>query len=201
MINLDTIKQYRPGSIIFDSTIELTPASVMILIHRTRNTVLFIERSNTVKTHRGQVGLPGGSIEKSESPLEAAYRETREEIGLEQNAIEVVGEIDALQTNTDYLVYPFIGLWETDERLVKDEREVSDIFEVDLEFLLDHTNCRRESWSLNGFFMNMFFWEYNGHTIWGVTGLILATFFRIIKGKELIELTPLSESREKDLMH
>ena len=82
MIDLEKVRRCKPREILFDSRPNLTPAAVMILAHRARGDVVFIVRSNSVRTHRGQIGLPGGVVEEGESPLEAAFRETHEEIGL-----------------------------------------------------------------------------------------------------------------------
>ena len=200
MIDLENVRRYRPGTIIFVPGIKLTPAAVMMLVHRGRDTVLFIVRSASVRKHRGQVGLPGGRVEGSETPIEAAYRETREEIGLGRGVIEVVGEIDRLQTNTGYLVHSFVCLWEEDGPLVPDEREVSDIFEVPYEFLLDPENIRLEIWRRYCITKEMYFWEYEGRTIWGVTGDILASLYRVMRGENLADVLSPSPSRMREFI-
>ena len=192
---LKNIEGYTPSDLIYNPDKKLTPAAVMILIHRRSQEVLFIVRSEHVGKHRGQIGLPGGKVESSETPLEAGLRESREEIGLRPDSIEVIGPIDRLQTITDFLVHPFVALWEQEEPLVLDKREINATFSVPLEFLLNPANIRREYWERNLEGRDVFFWQFHEHMIWGVTGDILESLYRVIKGESLKDILDLSPSR------
>lgn len=46
----------------------------------------------------GHVSFPGGRVELDETPLQAAVRETREEIGLDLEGAELLGPLDHLRT-------------------------------------------------------------------------------------------------------
>jgi len=65
-----------------------------------RATLLFVVQDGRILLIRKKRGLgagkingPGGRIEPGESPLEAAVRETREELGIEAHAPELRGEL------------------------------------------------------------------------------------------------------------
>lgn len=58
--------------------------------------MLFQVRTGKVKTHKGQVSFPGGHIEAGETAVEAALRETREEIGPAIGPIRVLGQCQQL---------------------------------------------------------------------------------------------------------
>lgn len=167
-------------------------------VHKTRKTMLFIRRSDDIRTHSGQVGLPGGKIEESEEPFEAALREGNEELGLERAGISLVGKIDRMQTITNFLIHPFVCLWQQDQPLQPDGTEVTEFFEVPIEFLLEPKNCRIEVWKRHERTLPVYFWEHSGQTIWGVTGALLARFFFVCTGEELSARVPPSASRQED---
>ena len=46
-------------------------------------TVILTRRADTLRSHTGQVALPGGRCDPGETPWTTALREAREEIGLD----------------------------------------------------------------------------------------------------------------------
>ncbi|CAN0333722.1 unnamed protein product, partial [Ectocarpus sp. 4 AP-2014] len=58
--------------------------------------LLFTVRSRKVSTHKGEVSFPGGHLEHGEDAIEAALRETREEIGDSLGRIDVLGTCQTL---------------------------------------------------------------------------------------------------------
>ena len=73
--------------------------------------LLFTQRTFTLKDHRGQISFPGG-VRDPEDPdlLTTALRETREEIGLDPRAVELLGALAPVATMTGYRITPFLGL-------------------------------------------------------------------------------------------
>jgi 8-oxo-dGTP pyrophosphatase MutT (NUDIX family) len=61
--------------------------------------------------HGGQLAFPGGKQEpRDDSLLETALRETEEEIGLAREDVEIVAELEAVDTRTTgYRVHPFLA--------------------------------------------------------------------------------------------
>lgn len=61
--------------------------------------------------HGGQIGLPGGRPEPGDRDfLATALREAEEEVGLPPERVDVLAELDPLETReTGFRVYPFLG--------------------------------------------------------------------------------------------
>lgn len=75
--------------------------------------ILMTKRVAKMNRHAGQWALPGGRIDAGETPLEAAIRETDEEIGLDINAGALMGQLDDCITRSGYMVRPFV-FWAED---------------------------------------------------------------------------------------
>jgi 8-oxo-dGTP pyrophosphatase MutT (NUDIX family) len=136
--------------------------------------VLFTQRSDEVVFHRGQVCFPGGTREPSDRTLlQTALRESEEEVGLQAEDVEILGELDDIPTFTsNYVISPFVALISHPRSLRTNDREVRGTFCVPLSFLMDEANFKRDSYS----------YEYDGHIIWGATARIVRQFTDLLKG-------------------
>ncbi|MES1195703.1 MAG: CoA pyrophosphatase [Steroidobacter sp.] len=117
-----------------------TPAAVLVPIvqHERELTVLFTERASHLKHHAGQISFPGGRIEvRDEGPLQAALRETEEEIGLSREFVQVMGYLPPHLIFTGYCVTPVVALVQPGFDLQIDMGEVAEVFEVPLRYLID----------------------------------------------------------------
>jgi 8-oxo-dGTP pyrophosphatase MutT (NUDIX family) len=92
----------------------LTPSAVLVPVFRDTEGELRIVlvRRAPGGPHGGQLGLPGGRCEPDDgSLLETALRETEEEIGLPPEDVEIIAELDPLETRTSgFLVHPFLAV-------------------------------------------------------------------------------------------
>ncbi|MER3454696.1 MAG: hypothetical protein C4318_06000 [Acidimicrobiia bacterium] len=139
--------------------------------------VLLVKRSDKVSLHKGEICFPGGSLEESDSgALEAALRETQEEIGLSRENIEILGRLPAgLTAVTSYLVIPFVGVipFEPD-KVTPQPSEVADVMWVSISELVRDGSYRTEPRRLHGIEKAMHFFDLaNGETVWGLTARIL----------------------------
>ena len=159
------------------------PAAVLLgLIERPAGlTMLFTERSPDLKDHPGQVSFPGGRIETGDDgPVAAAIREAGEEVGMERRQISVAGCLDDLLTVTGFLVTPVVAFVDSACRPVADGREVAEVFEVPLQYLLDERNIRSIHRERLGTRIRVYEIDYEGHRIWGATASILVQFLSVI---------------------
>lgn len=165
------------------------PAAVLMgIVDRTSGpTMLLTQRSSRLRRHSGQVAFPGGRRDDSdESLIQTALREAYEEVGLEPDLVEVLGELPAYVTGTRYCVTPVVALLDPDVRIVAQPDEVESVFEVPLEFLMDPRNHeRRHLISPDGDrqFISMP-WRAPGdnreYFIWGATAALLRNLYRML---------------------
>ena len=157
-------------------TENLTEAAVLIPIVERKNglKVILTKRSNNLKQHPGQVSFPGGKSEKTDKSLVAtALRETREEIGINNKNVEILGQLSKHVTITGFKITPFIGKIRTGFSTKIQTSEVSEIFEVPLSYLSNPKNFRVETVKWKG--KKRFFYSipYGPYYIWGATARIL----------------------------
>jgi len=159
----------------------VTAAAVLvpIIAHADGLTVLFTQRTASLRNHSGQVSFPGGRAEPTDPSIEfTALREAAEEIGLQAERVEVLARLPEYFTRTGFRVTPVVGLIQPPLELVPDAREVDEVFEVPLDFILDAANHQRATRELNGRTVGYYVIEHHGRTIWGATAGMLVNLYR-----------------------
>jgi 8-oxo-dGTP pyrophosphatase MutT (NUDIX family) len=145
--------------------------------------VLFTQRTAHLKAHSGQVSFPGGRAEPGDATRElTALRESQEEIGLRPERVEILARLPDYITRTGYQVTPIVGLLTPPLELVPDPREVQEVFEVPLAFLLDSRNHRRQTRELNGRTVGFYEMQFEERIIWGATAGMLINLYRQLGG-------------------
>lgn len=157
---------------------ELIPAAVLfpIVLRDEGPSVLLTQRTEDLKDHPGQISFPGGRVEPEDaSPAHTALREAAEEIGLAAAPIEIVGYLPEYRTGTGYRITPVVALVRPPFELRPDPREVAEVFEVPLAFLLDTANHQRHSQHYRGRLRHYFAMPYGSYFIWGATAGIIVS--------------------------
>jgi 8-oxo-dGTP pyrophosphatase MutT (NUDIX family) len=147
------------------------PAAVLVpVVLRETLTVMLTERSHDMPSHPGQVSFPGGKVEACDtSPVECALREVQEEIGIAAAFIEPLGYLDSYRTGTGFQINPVVAFVRPGFTLKLDPREVLDVFEVPLAFLMDAANHKKQSREWRGRERWFYAMPYEGRYIWGAT--------------------------------
>lgn len=142
--------------------------------------VLLIEKAGHLRRHAGEVALPGGRLEPGDrSPADAALREAEEEVALPPERVEIIGELDSAVSKHGLLVTPVVALIPSRLELHPDPEEVAEIFHWPLTELAADRRVRTDRISRSGRTLVMPSWEWEGHTIWGLTALLLAQFANV----------------------
>jgi 8-oxo-dGTP pyrophosphatase MutT (NUDIX family) len=139
--------------------------------------VLLTLRASDLRAHSGEVAFPGGKIDAGESPREAALREAREEIGLEDRFVEPLGWLDPYFTGTGFHVAPLVALVESSFALTVNKLEVDEVFEAPFAFLMDAANHRLEEREWHGRRRRFYAMPHEGRYIWGTTAGILRNLY------------------------
>ena len=162
------------------STYETTAAAVLIAITDAVDPAMILTtRPNTMRRHAGQVAFPGGRVDQNDADIvAAALREAEEEIGLPRDLPDVVGTVDLYRTVTHYTITPVLAVIPHGLPLVANPDEVSDIFEVPLNFLMNPTNHRLKAVNWNGRDRHIFEMHWGGHRIWGATAAMIVNLSR-----------------------
>lgn len=157
------------------------PAAVLIpVVDRPEPTVLLTQRTE-LPSHPGQIAFPGGKIEPLDvTPADAALREAEEEIGLSRASIEPIGYLDLYLTFSGYRILPTVARVRPPYRLVINEAEVADAFEVPLAFLMDAQNHALHSRDWKGVTRKYYAMPFGERYIWGVTAGILRNLYERI---------------------
>jgi 8-oxo-dGTP pyrophosphatase MutT (NUDIX family) len=144
--------------------------------------ILFIKRTNTVKTHKGQISFPGGVRDKEDKTLQdTALRESVEEIGLRAEDVKVLGELDdEITTTSNFIVTPFVGLAPYPYRFTLNKAEVDRLISVPIAALLDKGCLKPNIEILDGNKIDSFAYHYRGNVIWGATARILNKLLDLI---------------------
>ncbi|MBK7657651.1 MAG: CoA pyrophosphatase [Betaproteobacteria bacterium] len=178
LLTADDIEKQREAA----SNPSLTQAAVLLLVVNRAGgpAVVFTQPTADLADHAGQISFPGGRAQADESPERTALREAQEEVGIDPGAVEVLGELPDYHTSTGYRVRPVVGWAEPPVAYSPDPREVADVFEVPLAFLLDEANHRHESAFYRGRLRKYWAMPWRGRFIWGATAGMLVTFQRIV---------------------
>jgi 8-oxo-dGTP pyrophosphatase MutT (NUDIX family) len=162
------------------------PAAVLVpVVNRPQGLQLLLtQRSETLPDHPGQISFPGGRLDPGDADhAAAALRETREEIGLAQDRVRVLGQLSPYQTVSGYEVRPIVGWVEPPFVVVPDPIEVADVFEVPLDFILDPANHKRNFRMIGERRRDYWAIPWSTRYIWGATAAMLLILHRTLCGE------------------
>ncbi len=165
-------------------------AGVLLLMYDAagQTHLLFTKRTELVEHHKGEISFPGGSREPSDSDLyQTALRETFEEIGILPEDVERVGQLDDIVSRgSNFVISPFVGFLKAAEpyHYRHADHEVDEILEVPLAHLLDLANGGREIRNLDGQEVEIVFYRFGRHVIWGATARMLSQLLGLLSAAQ-----------------
>ena len=188
----DALAGYRPARVKVGGA---RAAAVLIpVLQEPEPAVLFTVRTDTVRSHKGQISFPGGSIDDDDASAEAAaLREAHEEIGLPPEAVDVLGELDTTPTFVSgFVISPFVGLLRGRPALRPNPAEVAEVLEVPLADLNDEIRAE-PGFAHAGRTYPTEAWIWRDYVIWGVTARLIRLFLGVLADSGLV--SPPSETK------
>jgi 8-oxo-dGTP pyrophosphatase MutT (NUDIX family) len=151
----------------------LKPAAVLIAVTHDGRLIL-TKRAAHLKHHAGQIAFAGGRKDDTDRDLtHTALREANEEIGLDPNVVDVLGELPCHETVTNYTVTPIVAMVPSGLLFTPEPGEVSEVFTVPLSHVLVVQNYRIEGRRWRGNRRYFYTSPYGPYYIWGATARIL----------------------------
>ena len=175
----------RPDRPAAPSEPEYERAAVFVLLaDRKQTNLLLIRRAQRGDPWSGQIAFPGGHIDRGDAgTLQAAYRETHEEVGIEAGAITCLGELGHFQTNNTAVdLHVFVGVWDGAKPLRIDPVEVDQAIEVPLRSLVEEHERRGFRARSVEHLGETLVYPLGDTTIWGVTARIIHYLLELIGG-------------------
>ena len=129
--------------------------------------IVLTKRPDTMPTHAGHLAFPGGRPHAEDrGPVDTALREAHEEVGIEPDAVEVLGFLPSVHTvEFSLLVVPVVGRLPGVPELRPSPREVDRVYTPALEDLADDARWRFELWRGR----RVWFYEIEDDVLWGAT--------------------------------
>ena len=190
------LAQRKPGSM--DGR---PPCAVLVPLvrHNGEDCLLFELRAASLHWQPGEVCFPGGRMEPEETALECALRETREELGLSADHMELIGPMDYTMHASGFPVFPYLVRlqpgWEDILQLNADE--VAEVFTIPLSYLRYNrpktVRVERSYHTIDGLpeedrvliecpprleSSPVLFWDYEDKLLWGMTARITEWLIR-----------------------
>jgi 8-oxo-dGTP pyrophosphatase MutT (NUDIX family) len=164
-------------------------AAVLILLYPFQGSIytILMQRPDYAGVHSGQISFPGGKKEPvDKNDIQTALREANEEVGVDPETINVIGTLTPLFIPvSNMIVTPVVG-WTNERPDFKHQPgEVDFLIETDIRKFLDPLILKIKPFELRGEKINVKYFDYEGHVIWGATAMILHELLTIIRAIEI----------------
>jgi len=164
----ERLRDYQPNPDRIDAAVLMpvtdAPAPELILTRR----------ASHMTSHAGEVAFPGGRRDPGDATVVAtALRESREEIGLAEHTVEILGSLDVFTSRLGLRVQPIVGMVPADAPLLLNPDEIESVFRVPLEFFLTQRPAYTHNVRFMGQEVTVPSFNYQDYVIWGLTAFMI----------------------------
>jgi 8-oxo-dGTP pyrophosphatase MutT (NUDIX family) len=160
-------------------------ASVLILLFPYKGSVftVFMQRPDYNGVHGGQISFPGGKQEPSDkNAIQTAVREAQEETGINPDEITVLGTLTPLFIPVSNILVTPVVAWINKKPLFSHQvDEVEFLFDADIKRFYDRDIVKTKPVKLGSEILEVKYYDYEGHMIWGATAMILHELLALLR--------------------
>ncbi len=160
-------------------------SSVLCLIYpdeQGQSKLAFILRKKNNGNHSGQIAFPGGKKEEQDrDDYDTALREAKEEVGIDPGKVEPIKKLSRIFIPiSNYKVNAFLAITKEKPEFVKQEEEVEEILELDLEdfIKLPRIEIKKKYFDKE---YSLYAFQSGKWIIWGATAMILSEIVEVLK--------------------
>lgn len=142
-MNIDRFNEIK-GCFSFDGGVhgkeEYFNSVVLVLIMPVNGEYHFVfQKRNANIRQGGEISFPGGKVdEEDETLMKVALRETKEEMGIAEDKIEIIGRLNTMITPAGVMVDAFVGIADiTTEDIRINKTEVESFFTVPVSYFMN----------------------------------------------------------------
>ena len=144
--------------------------------------IVLTRRTDSVDTHRGQISLPGGSMDPGEDAIATALREAHEELAVDPARVQVLGQLSPLYIPpSGFCIFPVVAYTPERPAFAASPLEVAEVLEAPLDHLLDPATRQEEIWPIRGENVRVPFYTIGHHKVWGATAMVLCELLTLAR--------------------
>lgn len=138
--------------------------------------IVLTRRTDSLRGHSGQISFPGGRRDaQDESFTATALRETCEELGICDPAMQIIGMLSPIYIPpSNFEVHPIVAALPERPVFAPNPHEVAEVFTLPLAALLDSSIKASENREIQGMRLQIPFYNVDGHKVWGATAVMLS---------------------------
>jgi 8-oxo-dGTP pyrophosphatase MutT (NUDIX family) len=174
---------YRNKRIDINKVSGYKKSAVCLLLYEKEGEIKFIliRRPSTHRHHAGQIALPGGSCDASETFEQTALRELHEEVGIRITDAHILGRLSPLYIPvSNFYIQPVIA-WLDHAPAYHFSTEVEEVIEFSLQGLLDDSIISETEVVTGGSLkIKTPYFNVQGHVLWGATAMLLSEVKQIL---------------------
>ena len=173
----------RPGWRPAEFPPDARQAAVLLLLYPVDSTthLALTLRTAHLPNHGGQISLPGGTVKPGETIEMTALREAAEEIGVDADAVTLLGRLTPLHIPVSgFILFPVVAFAPFRPTFHPAAGEVARVLDVPLGRLCDAAAVHMRVERHDGREYEVPCFLVDGEAVWGATAMVLSEFLTLL---------------------